>query len=36
LSHVKGVFMQARLNFAGLMRGPFGRMTDLVLAYLLR
>jgi coniferyl-aldehyde dehydrogenase len=36
LSHVKGVFTQARLNFAGLMRAPFGRMTDLALAYLLR
>ena len=38
LSHVKGVFTQASLNFAGLMRAPFafGRVTDLVLAYLLR
>jgi coniferyl-aldehyde dehydrogenase len=36
LSHVKGVFTQARWNFAGLMRAPFGRMTDLALGYLLR
>ena len=36
LSHAKGVFKQAKWNFAGLVRAPFGRMTDLVLAYLLR
>jgi coniferyl-aldehyde dehydrogenase len=36
LSHEKGVFRQSRLNFAGLTRAPFGRMTDLVLAYLMR
>jgi coniferyl-aldehyde dehydrogenase len=35
-SHAKGVFTQARWNFAGLVRPPFGRMTDLVLSYLLR
>lgn len=35
-SHAKGVFEQARWNFAGLARAPFGRMTDLVLSYLLR
>jgi coniferyl-aldehyde dehydrogenase len=36
LSHAKGVFQQARWNFAGVARAPFGRMTDLVLSYLLR
>ncbi len=36
LSHAKGVFQQARWNFAGVARAPFGRITDLVLSYLLR
>ena len=36
LSHAKGVFQQARWNFSGLLRSPFGRITDLILAYLLR
>jgi coniferyl-aldehyde dehydrogenase len=36
LSHAKGVFEQSRLNFAALLRPPFGRVTDLVLRYLLR
>jgi coniferyl-aldehyde dehydrogenase len=36
LSHTKGVFTQARWNLAGLVRAPFGRMTDRVLGYLLR
>ena len=36
LSHVKGVFTQARWNFAGMMRAPFGRLTDRALGYLLR
>jgi coniferyl-aldehyde dehydrogenase len=36
LSHAKGIFQQARRNSAGLLRSPFGRITDLVLAYLLR
>ena len=36
LSHAKGVFTQARWNFAGTVRAPFGRMTDRVLGYLLR
>jgi coniferyl-aldehyde dehydrogenase len=35
-SHAKGVFEQARWNFAGLARAPFGRMTDMVLRYMLR
>jgi coniferyl-aldehyde dehydrogenase len=35
-SHAKGVFEQARWNFAGLVRAPFGRVTDVVLSYLLR
>jgi coniferyl-aldehyde dehydrogenase len=35
-SHAKGVFEQARWNFAGLARPPFGRMTDFVLSHLLR
>src|SRR6202034_1639108 len=33
LSHVKGVFQQARWNFSGLLRSPFGRITALILAY---
>ena len=36
LSHAKGVFTQARRNFAGLLRTPFGRLTDPVLNFLLR
>jgi coniferyl-aldehyde dehydrogenase len=36
LSHVKGVFTQARWNFSSMMRAPFGRMTDLVLSFMLR
>jgi coniferyl-aldehyde dehydrogenase len=36
LSHAKGVFTQARWNFAGFLRPPFGRIADLTLAYLLR
>lgn len=36
LSHAKGVFAQAGWNFAGLLRSPFGRVADLLLAYLLR
>ncbi len=36
LSHVKGVFTQARWNLAGVMRAPFSRLTDRALGYLLR
>jgi coniferyl-aldehyde dehydrogenase len=36
LSHAKGVFKQARWNFASLVRAPFGRMTDMLLKYMLR
>jgi coniferyl-aldehyde dehydrogenase len=36
LSHAKGVFEQGTWNFAGLVRAPFGRMTDMVPTYLLR
>jgi coniferyl-aldehyde dehydrogenase len=36
LSHAKGIFEQARWNVSGLLRSPFGRVTDAVLAYLLR
>ena len=36
LSHAKGVFVQARWNFSGLVRAPFGRLTDLVLKVMLR
>jgi len=36
LSHAKGIFQQARWNSASLLRAPFGRIADLVLAYLLR
>jgi coniferyl-aldehyde dehydrogenase len=36
LRQAKGVFTQTRWNFAGIMRTPFGRMTDRALGYLLR
>ena len=36
LSHAKGVFTQARWNFADLIRPPFGRLTDSILKVLLR
>lgn len=36
LSHAKGVFVQSRLNMADVVRPPFGRMAERVLAYLLR
>ena len=36
LSHAKGVFTQARWNFAALIRPPFGRLTDSILKVLLR
>jgi coniferyl-aldehyde dehydrogenase len=36
LSHAKGVFTQARWSLAGLVRPPFGRLTDSVLRILLR
>jgi coniferyl-aldehyde dehydrogenase len=35
-SHAKGVFEQAKWNGSGLVRAPFGRIADIVLAYLLR
>ncbi len=35
LSHYKGVFTQTRLNFASILRAPFGRLGDLILAALL-
>jgi coniferyl-aldehyde dehydrogenase len=37
LSHAKGVFVQGRWNFTGMMRPPYsGRMTGLAIRYLLR
>ncbi|MET0640332.1 MAG: coniferyl aldehyde dehydrogenase [Hyphomicrobium sp.] len=36
LSHARGVFEQSRFNFGGLLRPPFGRMTDMVIRYLQR
>jgi coniferyl-aldehyde dehydrogenase len=36
LSHAKGVFTQARWNFSGLIRPPFGPLTDSILKILLR
>jgi coniferyl-aldehyde dehydrogenase len=36
LSHSKGIFEQAKWNFTGLLRAPFGRLADIVLAYMLR
>jgi coniferyl-aldehyde dehydrogenase len=36
LSHAKGVFIQSRWSSAGLLRAPFGRLTDFILNILLR
>jgi coniferyl-aldehyde dehydrogenase len=36
LSHAKGVFEQAKWNLASLLRPPYGRIADTVLARLLR
>ena len=36
LSHAKGVFTQSRWNLAGLIRPPFGRLTDSILNVLMR
>jgi len=36
LSHAKGIFEQARWSATALLRSPFGRITDMLLAYLLR
>jgi coniferyl-aldehyde dehydrogenase len=35
-SHRKGVFLQSRFNGASLLRPPFGRLTSLMLKFLLR
>jgi coniferyl-aldehyde dehydrogenase len=36
MSHAKGVYVQGRWNAADLMRAPFGRLADAVLAWMLR
>ena len=36
MSHAKGVFEQARLNFADIIRPPFGKFVDLLVSYTLR
>jgi coniferyl-aldehyde dehydrogenase len=36
LSHAKGIFEQSRVNFAGRLRAPFGRLADRLLDYFLR
>ncbi|WP_375457282.1 coniferyl aldehyde dehydrogenase [uncultured Methylobacterium sp.] len=36
MSHAKGIFTQPRLNAADVIRPPFGRLFERVLAYLLR
>lgn len=36
MSHAKGIFTQSRLNGADVIRPPFGRLFERVLAYLLR
>ena len=36
MSHAKGVYAQGRLNAAGLLRAPFGRLADFILKALLR
>jgi len=35
MSHAKGVFVQGRWNLPGLLRAPFGKRADLVLAFTL-
>jgi coniferyl-aldehyde dehydrogenase len=32
MSHAKGVFVQGRWNFPGLLHAPFGRFADIVAA----
>lgn len=36
MSHAKGIFTQPRLNAADVIRPPFGRLFERVVAYLLR
>lgn len=36
LSHAKGVFIQSRWHFTDLLRAPFGKLADAVLAFMLR
>ena len=36
LSHSKGIFEQGRWNSIGLLRAPFGRVTDNILKFFLR
>lgn len=36
LSHAKGVFIQSRWHFTGLLRAPFGKLADGVLTFMLR
>ncbi|BEO66927.1 aldehyde dehydrogenase [Serratia marcescens] len=36
LSHAKGVFIQSRWRFTDLLRAPFGKLADAVLAFMLR
>lgn len=35
-SHAKGIFIQSRLNLAGILRPPYRKLTDIVLSYLLK
>ena len=36
LSHAKGIFEQGRWNGSPLLRAPFGRLADALLALMLR
>jgi coniferyl-aldehyde dehydrogenase len=36
LSHAKGIYASGRWNAASILRAPFGRLADRVLALLLR
>jgi coniferyl-aldehyde dehydrogenase len=36
MSHAKGIYVQGRWNAANLIRAPFGRLADTVLAWMLR
>ena len=36
MSHAKGIFAQSRLNGADIIRPPFGKLFERVVAYLMR
>ena len=36
MSHAKGIFEQARLNFTDVVRPPFGKLLERTVDFLLR